>query len=439
MSYEIEKKVLGALIHIADPADLKVQQAMISLNKACFIDKDSIAIFNVVSKFYKNKEWFGYEHLEKSVSKDNYETFIILSSEYYSIRSLQEDVNFLVDSERARRVGKNIKTMADNFKNEGSPKIACESAIDSAIQLAREAMIDDDNITHIEKLIDDYLMADETEILIPTGIESMDDVNNGGFRVKSLITVAGRSGMGKTGFATHLAFKLASNHPAQQVLFFSLEMSKKDILEKYLASIVGKQPKFFTSQEKSIAIARSLEVPLSISDRKLATIDYIETSSRLFSLKNPISVIVVDYINVVQNEKTFESHALRQADIAMRLAALAIELNCIVIVLCQVNRDYANRQDKCPITSDAADSSGSERSSGYWLGIHRPGIDDDEDKSLDNKFIVKCRKNRWGKPWKVIFNFNAATFGETNQIFPTNTSKKVGVEKWKEEKYKNNF
>jgi len=219
-------------------------------------------------------------------------------------------------------------------------------------------------------------------------------------------------------------------------------MSKKDILEKYWASVIGKHPEFFTKHEKSLAIARSLEVPISISDRKLATIDYVETASRIFSLTKPISVIVVDYINIVQNTKPFESHALRQADIAMRLSALAIELNCIVIVLCQVNRDYASRMDKCPITSDAADSSGSERSSGYWLGIHRPCVDDDDDKQLDNQFIVKCRKNRWGKPWKVLFDFNSATFGETQQIFPMNEPKKIGMAKWDEErtmqeKYKN--
>ena len=67
-----------------------------------------------------------------------------------------------------------------------------------------------------------------------------------------------------------------------------------------------------------------------------------------------------------------------------------------------------------PITSDAADSSGSERSSSYWLGIYRPEVDDENDRK--NDFVVKCRKNRFGKTWSATFAFNEATFGEVDQI-----------------------
>jgi replicative DNA helicase len=147
------------------------------------------------------------------------------------------------------------------------------------------------------------------------------------------------------------------------------------------------------------------------------SIDYIETSARLAHVKTPFSVIVVDYLGIVQNKSKFESHALKQADIALRLSALAIELDCIVIALTQVNRDYAGRQDKVPITSDAADSSGSERSSSYWLGIYRPFVDDET--QCENDFVVKCRKNRFGNTWTAYFAFNEGTFGEVHQYIYT--------------------
>jgi replicative DNA helicase len=131
------------------------------------------------------------------------------------------------------------------------------------------------------------------------------------------------------------------------------------------------------------------------------------------AIKQPMSVIVVDYLGIVQNTSKIESHTLKQADIALRLSALAAELNCIVIALTQVNRDHAGRLDKTPITADAADSSGSERSSTYWLGIYRPIVDDVFADPED--FIVKCRKNRFGPTWTALFAFNQATFAEMNQ------------------------
>jgi replicative DNA helicase len=123
----------------------------------------------------------------------------------------------------------------------------------------------------------------------------------------------------------------------------------------------------------------------------------------------------VDYLGLVQNTNNkLESHVLRQANITEQLAALAIELDCIVIALSQVNREYANRQDKCPVTSDAADSSGSERSSTVWLGVHRPYADD-EVSGTENHFVVKCRKNRFGPLWKAVFDFQDGVFRETDQ------------------------
>jgi replicative DNA helicase len=121
----------------------------------------------------------------------------------------------------------------------------------------------------------------------------------------------------------------------------------------------------------------------------------------------------VDYLGLVQNKGNFERNDLKQSDITSKLAQLAIELNCIVIALSQINRGASNRgaEDRCPWPHDAADSSGGHRSSSLWLGVDRPELYQD-DPCYRNQFVVKCRKNRFGNTFDLIFAFNEGTFAE---------------------------
>src|SRR5690606_23206305 len=123
-----------------------------------------------------------------------------------------------------------------------------------------------------------------------------------------------------------------------------------------------------------------VQVPMKIYDTATtpmcSDIDYILTTARLKAMEKPISVIVVDYLGLVQNRGQFERNDLKQADITTKLAKLAMELNCVVIALSQINRASSSRakDDQCPYPSDAADSSGSHRSSTLWLGVNRPEL-----------------------------------------------------------------
>ena len=126
-----------------------------------------------------------------------------------------------------------------------------------------------------------------------------------------------------------------------------------------------------------------------------------------------ISVIVVDYLSLVETKQSFERNDLKQSYITGKLAQLAIELNCTVIALSQINRGAANRgvEDRCPWPHDAADSSGGHRSASLWFGVDRPELYQD-DPCYRNQFVVKCRKNRFGTTFDLIFAFNEGTFAE---------------------------
>ncbi len=416
MSLEIESRVLSSLIMLGEPTEILAQEAMLQLSKDLFRHHDSRDLFIFIEKQFHQQQPFDYVRIADSVPKEIFDYLNYVIPIAWSNRTLIADVKFLIDSHRALIIDMKLKNLMKEIHAETLPSAACTLATNGCMEISKMGIVDENHIYTAEMCAENYYADNKkSNKIIPSGIETLDKINEGGFKENCLITIAGRSGMGKTGFAVHLAHHLAANHPNKHVLFYSLEMSFDDIYEKRLAAILGQQPDSVKDEVLKLqAVSRANEIPFTIDTKPMASINYIETTAKITSIRKPLSVIVVDYLGLVQNTSKLESHTLKQADIALRLAALAAQLNCIVIALTQVNRDYSNRDDKVPITSDAADSSGSERSSSYWLGIYRPEADDDPEHN--DRFIVKCRKNRFGKLWSATFAFQNATFGEVDQI-----------------------
>lgn len=414
MSLEIEQRVLGTMILIGNPKEMIGQQAILELESDYFNNHDYRELFLIILRQFNDNKLFDISTLSTIVPVSLTLLVYDVASKSWSVNLLLTDIEFLKDTHRKRQISSRLSRLVRDFEDELAPHVACDIAVNGCLDIGKLCIIDDKDIftglLNSQHFIDGGIQQTPT---LPSGIETIDTLNNGGFKNKSLITIAGRSGMGKTGFGVHLAHNIAANNYIPHVLFYSLEMSASDIYEKQLSSITGNQISTVSKDVRMNAVSKSLETPFTIHTKPLASIDYIETSARLTYVKTPFSVIVVDYLGIVQNKSKFESHALKQADIALRLSALAIELDCIVIALTQVNRDYSARTDKAPVTSDAADSSGSERSSSYWLGIYRPFVDDDT--KFENDFVVKCRKNRFGNTWTAYFAFNEGTFGEVPQ------------------------
>jgi replicative DNA helicase len=243
------------------------------------------------------------------------------------------------------------------------------------------------------------------------GIRQFETVKNSG-----LITIAGGSGVGKTYFSIYVMDQIARYQTEKQILFYSLEMKCNEIWERYLT----------IRHDKPIDLITDRTTPLpdgKVFDQPRIDIEFIETISRLESMKKPISVIVVDYLSLVTSKKKFEREDLRISDITQRLAALAMDLNCIVICLSQINRDSSKRtkDDRCPYPADVADSVGSVRSSSLWIGIDRPEIYDSAPINK-NLFIAKCRKSRYGNQFEAWFDFNEGRFKERGKPFDNTKS-----------------
>jgi replicative DNA helicase len=235
---------------------------------------------------------------------------------------------------------------------------------------------------------------------------------------KSLIFAAAAPSTGKTGFAIYLLEVIARTQPDKECLFFSLEMEAMHIAMRHIGICAGKKFDSLSKEERLLASCKSKELKASVFDTNIlkngADIDVITTTARMRAKDNKISVIVVDYLGLVKVKGKFERNDLKLTEITDQLGQLAIELNCTVIVLSQINRQAAQRgeEDRCPWPHDAANSSGGHNSASYWLGLDRPEIYRPHEREFENQFVVKCRKNRFGDLHDTIYGFNGGTFGD---------------------------
>jgi replicative DNA helicase len=243
-----------------------------------------------------------------------------------------------------------------------------------------------------------------------------------GIRAGTLCIVAGASGVGKSSFSLFLLDSIASLQPEKQSLFFSLELDKIELMERYLGVLIKKPYSQMTKSNIEKATLAAIERPnIKVFDLlDYPDIKYVHNIIRhsiLSSYSKPISVIVIDFIGLVKIEGYRESKAQMLEDIAYQLLSLSKKLGCIIILLQQVNRDYYKREthDIVPIASDASDSSGPEKASSIWIGIGRHTEQSGHDP---NHFELVCRKNRHGlMNFRISLEFANGTFRELSPHF----------------------
>lgn len=424
-SLELEQRVLETLMHFGNHSEPRVQKAMLMLDSDCFHNIQNAEIYSMIRNSFQKEEPFDfvdtlthiprdreelYDHMRWLI--DNYRNFHAGESNF------EYDLTRIITLRNLRKQLRIATALITEVKECPHPEEAQDILMTGINEIAslghKESKCGMVNV----EIADDYYEGNIVQdMIIPTTCDSLNESLLGGIRTKSLITIAAGAGVGKTGFAIFLMDAIARNQPDSQCLFFSLEMEARHIWMRHVGILGGKQFEKLTDSERMDAVTKSLQVPVTIYDpslvRSCSDIDYILTTARLKSMEKPISVIVVDYLGLVENRGKFERNDLKQADITSKLARIALELNCTVIALSQINRGNTQRSkdDQCPWPQDAADSSGSHRSSTLWLGVDRPELYQD-DPSYRNQFVIKCRKNRFGGTFELILAFNDGTFAE---------------------------
>jgi replicative DNA helicase len=390
-SSEIELRFLSALIHLGDSNNLRVQQAMLQVDKDCFYNQDNRVIYDLVSELFAKGKPFDYVDFITLVPAEQYHiTELGVKDEYMFPNHLEHDTAKLV---AYRTLRKQIKILTETLNlslEQKLPEDSLEVIRENIQALSNSASLKQASIVRDYAVIADDALSDTVEDSseFSVDIPGLPPVPN-----RALIMIAGRSGHGKTFFALHLMDKIIDAHPDKQSLYFNLEMHERVMMERH-ARLIGVHGSNRIEVIRN-GLSKLLPKNVSLVSVPLITIDQIEAEARLASLRQPLASIVVDYIGLVGSKSRYDAKHLQQSDIAKRLAALSLELDCVVIGLIQVNRDFKNRAigERCPRPEDASESMGSVYSSSWWLGIDQPQLDD-QSGDWQDMYMVECRKNR---------------------------------------------
>lgn len=242
---------------------------------------------------------------------------------------------------------------------------------------------------------------------VSSGYKDLDKMT-AGFQPSDLIIVAARPSMGKTTLAMNLCehAALTSDKP---VLIFSLEMPSEQIIMRMLASL-GRvdQTKIRTGQlddedwaRLSSTMGMLLEKgQLYIDDSSGLTPTEVRARARRIAREHGgISMIMIDYLQLMTVPSLTENRTLEIAEISRSLKSLAKELEVPVVALSQLNRSLEQRADKRPVNSDLRESGSIEQDADLIMFIYRDEVyhDDSEEKGIAEIIIGKQRNGPIGR------------------------------------------
>ena len=249
---------------------------------------------------------------------------------------------------------------------------------------------------------------------VPSGYRDLDEITTG-FQRGDLIIIGGRPSMGKTTFALNIAQHVAIEL-GEPVAIFSLEMSKKSLAVRMLCAEAmvdaNKVRKGFISKEDwhklTTAAGRLAEAPIYIDDTSYLSVLEMRAKARRLKLeKGSLSLIIVDYLQLMKGRGNYERREQEISDISRSLKALAKELEVPVLALSQLNRAVEHRQDKKPSLADLRESGAIEQDADVILFLYREEVYDKEkkDPSKRGKAEVIIAKQRNGPTGEIPLTF----------------------------------
>jgi len=265
---------------------------------------------------------------------------------------------------------------------------------------------------------------------LSTGYHQLDTLTSG-LQDSELIILAARPSMGKTALALNIAENVAvrADEP-RTVAIFSLEMSKESLLLRMLSSHAKIDAhKFRTGRlghadwnKMTVSLGQLGEAPLWMDDSGSSTVVEIGAKSRRLKRDKGLSLIIVDYLQLVSGRGRFSNRVEEVSSISRGLKALAKELKVPVLVLSQLTR-APEREDRKPQLADLRESGAIEQDADVVMFIHRPNFynkDISEEERRQAELIIAKQRN--GPTDRLNF-----IFFETNTRFEEAASDSWGT------------
>ncbi|MFZ3301339.1 MAG: replicative DNA helicase [Microgenomates group bacterium] len=230
---------------------------------------------------------------------------------------------------------------------------------------------------------------------VATGFTDLDNAT-AGLQKSNLIILAARPGVGKTTFAMNIA-QFAAVTNKKHVGFFSLEMSKEELVDRLLVNEAdidawrlktGKlTEEDFTKLSNAMGVLA--EAPIYIDDTPALSILEMRTKARRLQVEHGLDLIIVDYLQLARS-RNLENRVQEVSEISQGLKNLARELKIPVIALSQLSRGVESRNIKKPQLSDLRESGSIEQDADIVMFLWR-----EDDEKVEN-MMLDIAKHRNG-------------------------------------------
>lgn len=419
---DAEMSLLGAILIddevIADASELVAIKD--------FYDKRHSAIFGGMMRLYERHKPVDLLTLtEELKKKDELEAvggsaYLTELTNYVPTSAHATSYAEIVSQKAVRR--RLIKASADigemGFDEETNTQELLEKAEAELFSVSDQSLKQD--LVSIESILTDSF--DRIEELhrnkgqlrgIRTGYRDLDNMT-AGLQRSDLIILAARPAMGKTTFVTNLAYNVATI-AKMPVLFFSLEMSKEQLIDRMLADASGVDSWNIRTgnlsdedfSKISEAMGEMAEAPIFIDDTPGLSVLEMRTKARRAAHDQPLGLIVVDYLQLMQSNGNHNGNRVQEvSEISRGLKLIARELNVPLIALSQLSRSVESRTPPIPQLSDLRESGSIEQDADIVSFIYRPGYYEPDNPEVANITDLIIAKHRNGPVGKVQLYFH---------------------------------
>ncbi len=247
---------------------------------------------------------------------------------------------------------------------------------------------------------------------VPTGFTGVDNLL-AGLQRSDLVILAARPSVGKTSFALDI-MRSVSMKTKLPVGFFSLEMSKEQLVDRMICAEAGVDLwKLRTGRLSEHdddfprigdALGRLSEAPIYIDDSPGATIMSIRTKARRLQSEHGLSMIVIDYLQLMEAKNSSDNRVQEVAEISRGLKQIARELNVPVLALAQLSRAVELNKPAIPRLAHLRDSGSIEQDADVVMFLYRKAADRNyqpeeltpEEKTIAEVHVAKHRNGPTG-------------------------------------------
>ena len=418
---EAEQSVLGSCLHSSEA----IAKALEVLSEEDFYKAANKKIFIVMREQFEANEPIDVLALaDRLRKKDELENvggleYLSLLEDYVpTATAVSHHAKILREKKILRDL---IQTATDIVSNSYSDRDDVDTLLDKAEQSIFEISekrtkpsffklpdVIRENVSQLEKL--------SMEPGMVTGLScGFTDLNQmtAGFQPSDLIILAARPSMGKTSFALDIA-RFVSLHEGIPTAIFSLEMSKQQLGVRLLCS----QAQVDSQKVRTGYLARTdwpklheagrrlSEAKMFIDDSAALSVLDLRARARRLAAEQPLGLIIIDYLQLMQGRGNPESRQLEVSDISRGLKALAKELNVPILALSQLSRAVESRTDKRPLLSDLRESGSIEQDADVVMFIYRDVVYNPETDD-PGKTEILVRKQRNGPIGDVRLHFES--------------------------------